>query len=52
MLPSAMAFSNLIPDKPAALREIFWVLLLAGRLQACDIGLLGEEAPTEKAPSF
>jgi len=41
---------NLIPDKPAALREIFRVLRPTARLQACDIGLVGEEAPPDKAP--
>jgi arsenite methyltransferase len=41
---------NLIPDKPAALREIFRVLRSGGRLQACDIGLAGDEPPPEKSP--
>jgi SAM-dependent methyltransferase len=41
---------NLIPDKPAALREVFRVLKSGGRLQACDIGLFGEEPPPDKAP--
>ena len=40
---------NLIPDKPAAPREIFRVLRLGGRLQACDMGLVGEEVPPDKA---
>jgi SAM-dependent methyltransferase len=40
---------NLIPDKPQALREIFRVLRPDGRLQACDIGLLGERVPPDKA---
>jgi arsenite methyltransferase len=41
---------NLIPDKPAALREIFRVLRPGGRLQACDIGLVGDRPPPDKAP--
>jgi len=41
---------NLIPDKPAALRQIFRVLKPGGRLQACDMGLVGEEPPPDKAP--
>lgn len=41
---------NLVPDKPAALREIFRVLRARGRLQACDVGLVGEEPPPGKAP--
>lgn len=41
---------NLIPDKPAALREIFRVLRPGGRLQACDIGLVGDEPPPDKSP--
>jgi SAM-dependent methyltransferase len=40
---------NLIPDKPAALREIFRVLCPGGRLQACDIGLVGDHVPPDKA---
>ncbi|MFI5340107.1 MAG: methyltransferase domain-containing protein [Candidatus Methylomirabilales bacterium] len=40
---------NLVPDKPAALREIFRVLRPAGRLQACDIGLVSDRLPPDKA---
>jgi arsenite methyltransferase len=40
---------NLVPDKPAALGEIFRVLRPGGRLQACDIGLVGDRLPTDKA---
>jgi SAM-dependent methyltransferase len=40
---------NLIPDKPAALRAIFRVLRPGGQLQACDIGLVGDRVPPDKA---
>ncbi len=40
---------NLIPDKPSALQEIFRVLRPGGRLQACDIGLVGDRVPPDKA---
>ena len=41
---------NLIPDKLAALREIFRILKPGGRLQACDMSLVGDEPPPDKAP--
>ncbi len=40
---------NLVPDKPGALAEIFRVLRPGGRLQACDIGLVGDRLPPDKA---
>jgi SAM-dependent methyltransferase len=40
---------NLIPDKPRALSEVFRVLRPGGRLQACDIGLVGDRVPPDKA---
>lgn len=39
---------NLVPDKPAALREICRMLRPGGRLQACDIGLVGDRLPPDK----
>jgi arsenite methyltransferase len=41
---------NLVSNKPGALREIFRVLRPCGRLQACDMGLVGDEPPPDKAP--
>jgi arsenite methyltransferase len=41
---------NLIPDKLAALREVFRILKPGARLQACDMGLVGETPPPDKAP--
>ena len=40
---------NLIPDKPRAVREISRVLRPGGRLQACDIGLVRDGPPPDKA---
>ena len=40
---------NLIPDKPRALSEVFRVLRPGGRLQACDIGLVDDRVPPDKA---
>jgi len=40
---------NLVPDKPKALGEIFRVLRPGGRLQDCDIGLVGDRVPPDKA---
>lgn len=41
---------NMVPDKPGTLREIFRVLRPGGRLQACDMGLVGENPPPDRAP--
>jgi arsenite methyltransferase len=41
---------NLVPDKPMALRELLRVLTPGGRLQACDMGLVGDAPPPDKAP--
>jgi len=41
---------NLIPDKPAATREVFRVLKPGGRLQACDMSLVRDEPPPDKSP--
>jgi SAM-dependent methyltransferase len=40
---------NLVPDKPCVVREIFRVLRPGGRLQTCDIGLVRDEPPPDKA---
>jgi SAM-dependent methyltransferase len=40
---------NLVPDKLCAVREIFRLLRPGARLQACDIGLVGDEPPPDKA---
>jgi arsenite methyltransferase len=40
---------NLVPDKPKAFREIRRILKPGGRLQACDISLVGETPPPDKS---
>ncbi len=41
---------NLVQDKPNAVRKIFRVLKPGGRLQACDMSLVGETPPPERSP--
>ena len=41
---------NLVAEKPKALGEIFRVLKPGGRLQACDISLVGDTPPPDKSP--
>ena len=41
---------NLVSEKPKAFREIFRVLKPGGRLQACDISLVGDTPPPDKSP--
>jgi arsenite methyltransferase len=40
---------NLVPDKPKAFREICRTLKSGGRLQACDMSLVGDTPPPDKS---
>ncbi len=41
---------NLVLDKPQAFQEVYRVLRPGGRLQACDISLVGDSPPPDKSP--